>query len=85
MTRAVELAVKRCHSETGAGKEDADAGVEDGADLTGAVQESGKARIFVILPGFFDFTGGFGLKVLSGICLFWLRTGVLYSECILNS
>ena len=33
----------------------------------------------------FDFTGGFGLKVLSGICWFWLRTGVLYSEFILNS
>lgn len=31
----------------------------------------------------FDFTGGFGLKVLS--CWFWLRTGVLYSEFILNS
>ena len=41
MTRAVELAVKRCHSETDAGEEDADAGEEGGADLTGAVQEGG--------------------------------------------
>ena len=31
----------------------------------------------------FDFTGGFGLKVLS--CWFWLRTGVLYSEFLINS